>query len=1413
MSKSKYPNQIDTPSELPIVRDNIYEIGSDAINSLRSAIIQIEKTLGINPNGAIGLTVGERISQSLDQSGNIKREAIDRVGLISGPIFDDQVSDSAAIKESKIKLNFPTQVLQSQISVVASLIDEIQAQVEQISSKLSAHLSPDAANRHSAKSISTTAISDVTSAVGLRSLPASNVQAGLESIFSSHINYDGSSISAINNSHSANQIYFDNSTTNVVSENVQDALEEVADYLQTQVVQHQNLFHGAGSAKASEILDKDNSGYGTILLDSITSSVYKNLGEKPYFEVLLDLPVLASEYNILTGDNIELTISSVSKEYQIYKVDFDTTKENILGFWLFGTFETNSVFVPTIVFSKRFRKKSNFGLLTGVRENYEYSSSNIAQIINLDAPYIESSGINANEISISNRFFDLKINGMQYSFDVYNSAINVQSIDSIIKKINETVDYLSLPILAYRVDKEGLRSEIVIAHNISSKDLTDSSLEIIRVDNSIDYLGFSSYENKIVYGEPGSSYYIAGERQTGLLKKLDLTGFDIQAGSKNINSGALAIDFINYGIKKGDIVNLIDTSYMNSYEITDVTSSYISVSPRQLPTGFPTDSVASARLIIYDSSVNISNSEFLKIGIETSLTNGSSLFEFFLDKNRRLNANLILEQESEVYASKSIYQILDFKNNSSLTSFQINFEKITSDLTTYVWLDEYENKKKIVGDNNYIKIQSNLGNFECEVFIPDAAALYNYADSVGGSFSKTIFLNSKINRENNLVISNIHYTNNLGKFDGGINGSLSVSKLNIGNIEEKDISTALKATLTELPIMELRSSGVVSGLKVSAGLDLDGYSSGNYIVSIEAGICYVEGKRFEVSAVENFNSGINSGLSENDKVYVGVDYNGNFVFSGPDPICLYPWSEEKVLLLATIENRTTYYDIIDQRLFINNLDLKLLNSITVSPQPGMGHFTNIPDAIKYAKRFSEIFPKAGIPEVHLKSGLHKVTITDSTSLSLLAWFASIDTPGTNERISYHNNIIKNGLFLDFPISIKGEGDSSIVEAVYKLNASDGEFNLTSGFMIVGDGFNTSGSSASYFHNRFNYGIINISNLYLKETGILGIDLVNNDGTNNLTFKLNIENITFEKLVTSTLLKTIFIISDYSGPFFYEVDNNTRSKGNIFINNCRFLNSGRVYLAQSPLSSPMRYKNITISNSFTLSSSGIVTPSFSDVAMYPSANTVWSIGNVTPNYAYSDRIASNIIVGGNATISGNIISDNYYFNSTKTFEKTFWIYSGQIPYDPGSSASKISAADPFIMLSSSSTRIDFNLLSGAFQVPSVQLASGGFLSVPVEIYKNQKLKTITVVLDSSSTYINVNISLYRVYRNNQTLEVVFLSLPAVKSGFSYSINYSYKPDDNYSHFIVIENTALGSQSFDRVRLTFESNNLFELIGIS
>lgn len=47
---SLYPNAIDGFSQLPLVRDKITQINADGINRLRSAIINIETTLGTIPN-------------------------------------------------------------------------------------------------------------------------------------------------------------------------------------------------------------------------------------------------------------------------------------------------------------------------------------------------------------------------------------------------------------------------------------------------------------------------------------------------------------------------------------------------------------------------------------------------------------------------------------------------------------------------------------------------------------------------------------------------------------------------------------------------------------------------------------------------------------------------------------------------------------------------------------------------------------------------------------------------------------------------------------------------------------------------------------------------------------------------------------------------------------------------------------------------------------------------------------------------------------------------------------------------------------------------------------------------------------------------------------------------------------------
>ena len=97
MSKSKYPNKIDTSIELPVVRDNVTQVTSEVFNSLRSAVIQIEKTLGMNPQGSPSGTVSSRLEKSLDLLGNIKKDALNLAGVLTGPISDKDVSQSAKI--------------------------------------------------------------------------------------------------------------------------------------------------------------------------------------------------------------------------------------------------------------------------------------------------------------------------------------------------------------------------------------------------------------------------------------------------------------------------------------------------------------------------------------------------------------------------------------------------------------------------------------------------------------------------------------------------------------------------------------------------------------------------------------------------------------------------------------------------------------------------------------------------------------------------------------------------------------------------------------------------------------------------------------------------------------------------------------------------------------------------------------------------------------------------------------------------------------------------------------------------------------------------------------------------------------------------------------------------------------------
>ena len=246
MPKSNYPNKLDTSVEIQVVRDNITEVGSDVLNSLRSAIFNIERTLGINPQGAVGNTVADRLNKFVDGNGNIRDDALDRANILSGPISDSDVSKVAGISESKLKLNFPTQLLQDEISIASSQIDYIVSLVDDINTTVMAHINKESVNRHPGEAIAVSGADVTPSDLASMKLADGDVQSTFEELYNAHINYTGEDISSDNCSHLAEQIFFNTSgslLTMTDANEVQQVIENIADSMLNFEINHQDLLH------------------------------------------------------------------------------------------------------------------------------------------------------------------------------------------------------------------------------------------------------------------------------------------------------------------------------------------------------------------------------------------------------------------------------------------------------------------------------------------------------------------------------------------------------------------------------------------------------------------------------------------------------------------------------------------------------------------------------------------------------------------------------------------------------------------------------------------------------------------------------------------------------------------------------------------------------------------------------------------------------------------------------------------------------------------------------------------------------------------------------------------------------------------------------------------------------------------
>lgn len=111
---TQYPNEIDDDVAIPAVIDGVTESSGETIDALRKAVFAIESALGTNPQGAAA-DLKTRLAYFFNDDGTPKSSALIASGLLALPIDNAQVGATAAILESKLDLDIPTQTLQDEI--------------------------------------------------------------------------------------------------------------------------------------------------------------------------------------------------------------------------------------------------------------------------------------------------------------------------------------------------------------------------------------------------------------------------------------------------------------------------------------------------------------------------------------------------------------------------------------------------------------------------------------------------------------------------------------------------------------------------------------------------------------------------------------------------------------------------------------------------------------------------------------------------------------------------------------------------------------------------------------------------------------------------------------------------------------------------------------------------------------------------------------------------------------------------------------------------------------------------------------------------------------------------------------------------------------------------------------------------
>jgi len=1028
MPKSSYPNKIDSSIELPIVRNNVTEINADYLNSLRDAIIQIEKTLGINPNGLS--TVSERVSSSLDLSGEIKKEALDKAGVIYGPIVNESISKVAAIEESKIKLDFPTKLLQTEISLLKNELDKFVELIEEISSKLSSHLNIYSKARHNSDNIYVPTIDIVPSDVATKGFESGSLSDVLLDIYNGHIGFAGN-VSQANNAHNASQIYFDN--TNVAdlisTTNVQNAIETLAD--QKTDALKTNLFstNSNGIIRQSKYSDVINNVDGKLKLD-YTDVSYTAVSSQTQ-TILLSSPkdVL---YDIEKFDILEITSGINEEDDKKYLIlDFELISGQLSSVTILNGTKNNSGVNSQIRIFKNPYQYSNLNAYnTTVRPRYNRTNTPDIIIAHPNAATILTKNLVTEKISTTAANLGLEVDGSSYNIPVYNPARGTtNTLDEIILNINEYCVDNKIPVFAFKY-KDVSCYEIAISHVLPSwiDSTTNRYLKIIPAtsNDAMISFGVDHLLDEEVYGSYGNAVLINGNTVLDNDSFITYLGSDLEliAGTNNITFET--IEPISEGIKVGNLCYVEDNGL---YRIQIISGNTITLDDQG--STFTADIAANKRVFIYKGTVSLEELEFSEI----VSSNGSIMLDIFMTENFDYGYHIRATIEGVLQSASFQGIIYDISKGYLINQTDI-ISISTSGLATV-----FDGASTSSGDQLY-------SSGEYIIRSPSGSNFYKMQTLNGPPLGSS--LSVTVSGFNELPFNLIHlsrciYSTSFGFIlgDSDIGVPAVVDKRPSGTVNEVIISPSLLEKYISGPTSELRSDGAISGLNFST-YDT---TATKCLLSINPGFYYNSGIRYKFNGVLDMPV-THGGVS----FFVGFDKNGCLKIGTEiiDPVgggSISPFYAERITYIAyMIVDISGSITSIDLRKSISFIDKKI-QQIIVAQESGAGHFTSIKEAVNYAKYYKMFNLSSSIPSVLIKNGIYEIDET---------------------------------IILDFDIEISGSGPGTILKQGDNLVSSSGlnegllVEHYSSAMFLIG----TEDSLSANQSSDFIYGV-KISNLTCK----------------------------------------------------------------------------------------------------------------------------------------------------------------------------------------------------------------------------------------------------------------------------------------------------------------------------------------------